>query len=99
MVEDVAGVGLELAQVLLEIPVAAALADDRDVGVAHAHRLAGIDRDHHVGAAVTAIAFDLDLRRLVAARHQRLPGFFALLQHYSSQAPHTPALSRLSPPP
>src|SRR3546814_7413947 len=70
MVEDVAGVGLELAQVLLEIPVAAALADDRDVGVAHAHRLPGIDRDHHVGAAVTAVAFDRDLRRVVAERLQ-----------------------------
>src|SRR3546814_2444148 len=78
-------VGLELAQVLLEIPVAAALADDRDVGVAHAHRLPGIDRDHHVGAAVTAVAFDRDLRRVVAERLQRLAGFVVRSEEHTSE--------------
>src|SRR5690606_9150806 len=70
VVEHVAGLRAEFGQVLAQVTVAAALADDRDVVVAHAHRFAGVDRDRHGdrGAVAVAAALDLDPWRVIAER-------------------------------
>ena len=88
VVEDVAGVRRERAEVLLQVAVAAAFAEDRDVGVAHAHRLAGHDGDRDGDAGIVArCASTVIVRRVVAERFQRLAGFALGLAHQVAEAP------------
>src|SRR5690606_14919257 len=71
VVEDRAGRRDEVGQVRLQVTVLAALADDRDIGIAHAHRFAGVDADGHRHAVVGTVALDLDDRRIETERLQR----------------------------
>src|SRR5690606_27408624 len=71
-VEDLARRRLETGDRLAHVAVRFGVALEGDLAVAHPHRFAGDHGDHH--RAALAVALDLDLRRVVAERLQRLAG-------------------------
>ena len=86
VVEHVARMRPERSQVLLEIAVLAAFAQDGDVRAPHAYRLVERDRDFHRQRIAFADALHLDPWRVVAERLQRLAGLVFRLAQQVGQA-------------